>query len=232
MSEFRFKRFSVRQDGSALKVGTDAVLLGATMTVLPSDRRMLDIGAGTGVIALMAAQRSAPECLVEAVEIDGPSVSDASLNFSSSPWSERLRVRQIALQDFAPEAAYDLIFSNPPYYDGSLVNPDAREAAARHCGSLTLNEICAFAAGNLRPRGRLALILPSEEETRLMRTAASFGLFPFRIVRIKTTEKKGPKRLIAEFSRSREEVSETTLTLQEGSGRSAQYSSLTEEFYL
>lgn len=230
MGEFRFKRFSVRQDQSALKVGTDAVLLGAAMTILPTDRRMLDIGTGTGVIALMAAQRSS--AFIDAIDIDGPSAEEAALNFAASPWPERLRSAQKDLNSFDPDAQYDLIFSNPPYFENSLKNPDSRESDARHTDQLSYRDICAFASGHLSAGGRLSLILPSETERTLLRTAASFGLYPFKILRIKTTAAKPPKRIIAEFSRSRATLSEEELTLQDGQPRSRGYSELTEDFYL
>lgn len=231
MGEFRFKQFSVRQDDSALKVGTDAVLLGALMTVRPADRRLLDIGTGTGVIALMAAQRC-PDALIDAIDIDAPSAAEAASNFAVSPWPDRLHAVCTALQGYHPEAEFDIVFSNPPYYDNSLTNLDERETTARHTGSLSHSEICAFASGYLAPDGRLALILPSEAERHFLRSAASFGLMPFRIVRIKTTSAKAPKRVVLELSRIRQTVEETTLTLQDGPGRSAEYSSLTGEFYL
>lgn len=230
MGVFRFKQFSVCQDNSALKVGTDAVVLGAVMTIAPSDSRMLDIGTGTGVIALMAAQRS--EAVIDAIDIDAPSAREAAQNFAASPWAERLHSHCAALGDYKPDGEFDLIFSNPPYYDNSLTNPDARETIARHIESLSYRDICSFASDYLADKGRLSLILPSESERSLLRTAASFGLFPFRTIRIKTTETKAPKRIIVEFSRSRQSTIETVLTLQSGSERSAEYSELTEEFYL
>lgn len=231
MGDFRFKQFTVRQDASALKVGTDAVLLGAAMTVKPSDRYMLDIGTGTGVIALMAAQRC-PAAMVEAIDIDGPSASEAAFNFAASPWPDRLRALCTPLRDYEPSEDFDLIFSNPPFYDNSLTNPDERETAARHTGSLAHADICAFAADRLKEDGRLALVLPSDAERRFLRSAASFGLFPFRLMRVRTTAAKAPKRVIIELSRTRGAMEETELTLQDGPGRSAEYSALTAEFYL
>lgn len=231
MPDFRFKQFSVRQDNSALKVGTDAVLLGAAMTVSPADRHLLDVGTGTGVIALMAAQRC-PEAEIVAVEIDGPSAGEAAFNFAASPWSSRLQAICTPLQAYAPPGRFDLIFSNPPYFDNSLTNPDERETAARHTISLSYGDICAFAAEWLTPEGRLSFILPSDGEQRLIRVAASFGLHPFRSLRIRTTAAKAPKRLIIEFSRTRSKVMENELTLQDGPERSAAYSALTREFYL
>ena len=231
MGDFRFKQFSVRQDSSALKVGTDAVLLGAAMTVESSDRLLLDIGTGTGVIALMAAQRC-PEATIEAIEIDAPSAAEAAQNFASSPWPCRLHAVCTPLQNYQPSGRFDLIFSNPPFYDNSLTNPDERETTARHTGSLSHADICAFAAAHLAPQGRLSIILPSGTERHILRVAASFGLFPFRIMRIKTTPAKAPKRIILELSRIRKSVTETSLTLQDGPGRSEDYSSLTKDFYL
>ena len=229
---FRFKRFQVRNERSALKVGTDAVLLGAAMTLLPTDRNLLDIGTGTGVIALMAAQRMEPvPCRITGIDIDGPSADEARYNFSLSPWPECLFAEQVALADYRPAVKQDCIFSNPPFYDNSLKNPDRRESAARHTESLSYREICAFSAEHLAPQGRLSLILPAEEEKALLRAAASFGLFPFRILRVRTTPAKPFRRIIAEFSRKKGETSEEELTLG-GSARSEEYAALTTDFYL
>ena len=155
MSEFRFKQFSVRNTDSALKVGTDAVLLGSLMTVHPGERRLLDIGTGTGVVALMAAQRLAGSTIdataaqrlagstisatvdvgvaypeIIGIEIDGPSAEEARLNFEGSPWAGMLEARHCSLQDFRSPGEFDLTFSNPPYLDESLRNPDRRESRA------------------------------------------------------------------------------------------------------
>ncbi len=229
---FRFKEFEVANCRSALKVGTDAVLLGAAMTLKDSDASALDIGTGTGVIALMAAQRS-PQCKITGIDIDMASCEEAKGNFIRSPWSERLSAVHVSLAAFKAEGRFDLIFSNPPYYDASLKNPDAREAAARHDESLPLQEIFRFASGNLTPKGRLSLILPSEREVPALRYAASFGLYPFRILRIRTTPKKGIRRLVMEFSFSRIKLTEDEfLTLMDGGSRTAEYVDLTKKFYL
>lgn len=233
MSEFRFRQFSVKNEASAMKVGTDAVLLGAAMTLRPSDRSLLDVGTGTGVIALMAAQRLTSSAFqIEAIDIDPASAAEAAENFAASPWSSHLRACCIPLSSYCA-AGFDLIFSNPPYYDSSLKNPDARESAARHTETLSYRGLCAFAATHLKPEGRLSLILPSDCEKDLLRTAASFGLYPFRLLRIRTTPAKPVSRLIAEFSRSRTQPEASELTLMDSSGkRSREYVSLTREFYL
>lgn len=229
MGVFRFKRFSVTQDRSALKVGTDAVLLGAAMTIPEGCRNALDIGTGTGVIALMAAQRMEGTCeaRITGIDIDAPSAEEAAANFAASPWSAHLASECTALACKCDGGPWDLIFSNPPYYDNSLRNPDEREATARHTGSLTVADICSFASANLAPSGQLSLILPSDQERALLRTAASFGLYAFRIVRIRTSERKSPRRIIAEFALSRPaSVREELLTLGADTG------ALTGDFYL
>lgn len=228
---FRFRRFEVRNRDSALKVGTDAVLLGAAMTILPSDRTALDIGTGTGVIALMAAQRS-EACNIIGIDIDPASAEEASFNFSASPWKERLTSVCVPLSGFRTGQKFDLIFSNPPYYDSSLKNPDPREAAARHSDSLSFRDILSFAAGRLSPEGRLSLILPSDGLRDLRRCAASFGLHPFRLLHIKTTAAKQPRRVVAEFSTAATEVEEQCLTLSEAGEKTEEYSLLTRDFYL
>lgn len=228
---FRFKQFSVRNETSALKVGTDAVLLGAAMTVLPEDRHALDIGTGTGVIALMAAQRSTM-LDITGIDIDKGSAGEAAHNFAISPWSGRLNARLCALQDFVPDAEYDLIFTNPPYYDNSLRNPDAREADARHCGTLGFGDIFRFASQWLKPDGRLSMIMPSDCGKSSCRLAVSYGIRPYRTIRIRTTATKPVKRLIIEFSKTQMTVSEEDITLMENGGRSREYSELTKDFYL
>ena len=261
MGVFRFRQFSVINERSALKLGTDAVLLGAAMTLPASSPgpQCLDIGTGTGVIALMLAQRC-PQARILGIDIDLPSFEEAAENFARSPWADRLTAAHLSLEqlDTRLEAAgslagcpqFDLIFSNPPYYDTSLLNPDSREAEARHSCSLSYRDILRFAARRLSPHGTLSLILPAQSESELLRFAASCGLSLFRIVRIRTTPKKPFRRIIAEFSLSpdaaqcpfEEQFSlpsglcqspvQEELTLQDGKRRSRQYEELTREFYL
>lgn len=230
-SSFRFKQFSVLNEKSALKVGTDAVLLGAAMTLLPEDRKALDIGTGTGIIALMAAQR-APHLQIEAIDIDGPSAEEVASNFANSPWPDRLHARHCALSEYAAPWKFDLIFSNPPYYDNSLRNPDVRLSAARHSHSLALAEIFEFASAWLTEGGRLSLILPRESDISSRRVAASFGFRPIRSIQIRTVETKPPKRIIMEFNRHNCTENQETITLMKDGDRSPEYASLTSGFYL
>jgi len=208
----------MHNDASAMKVGTDGVLLGAAMTLSKNDCRLLDAGTGTGVVALLAAQRlcdAGADFHIEALDIDAAAAGEAALNFSESPWASRLQAQNLPLQLFKPEGKFDCIFSNPPYYDNSLENPDSRKTAARHTDSLSWRELCAFAADFLSPSGRLQMILPADCRASLLRTAASFGLFPFRIIEIHTSSRKPSKRIIAEFSRSKRECALESIDLQQ-----------------
>lgn len=257
MSVFRFKRFEVANEQSAMKVGTDGVLLGAAATILPSDRAILDVGTGTGVIALMAAQRleaassrpDAADFQILGLDIDGPSAREAAMNFGRSPWASHLSSMRISLADFAksyPASRFDLILSNPPYYDSSLQNPDARRNAARHSspadeetlpgGRLSYRGLIDFASVALSPKGRLSLILPATEETMLLRYARSSGLLPFGVLRISTTSTKAPSRIVAEFMRGEKAgtpaMKEESLVIQEHGAYTQAYRDLVRPFYL
>ncbi len=243
MSIFRFKYFSVENTESAMKVNTDGVLLGALMTVRPEDRNCLDVGTGTGTVALMAAQRmsfigagSDGACSITGIDIDGASAHEAGLNFAASPWPGMLRSLHLSLSDFAVSAephGFDHIFSNPPYYDLSLSAPDARRNAARHTDSLSYREITAFAAESLAPDGLLSLILPADSGTWLLRHAAMNGLHLFRMVRIRTSVRKKPSRIVAEFSRRRQaKPVQEELAIQDGPDYTPEYLALTSDFYI
>ncbi|MGN1232838.1 MAG: tRNA1(Val) (adenine(37)-N6)-methyltransferase, partial [Candidatus Cryptobacteroides sp.] len=172
MSVFHFKKFDVRNDKSAMKVNTDGVLLGASAPLQPSDRQILDIGTGTGTIALMLAQRLGREAgvlpsgtMITGIDIDVDAAAEAGENFLASPWNGNLKALHTPLSDYEPESRFDLIVSNPPYYDDSLTNPDARKATARHTGDgLSFRDILEFAEPRLNAGGRLCIILPADQE--------------------------------------------------------------------
>lgn len=248
MGVFRFKRFEVVNERSAMKVNTDGVLLGAAMTIKPSDRVLLDIGTGTGTIALMAAQRfldfarngnaDARNLTVHAIDIDAISAEEAAMNFSNSPWSEHLQAHTASLDEYAASLeegdTFDLIFSNPPYFDDSLGAPEQRRNTARHTSTgLSYREILDFAAVRLSDHGRVAMVLPSDVEPALLRHARMNGLHLFRILRVRTVERKQPSRIIAEFSRTRCDAPEDEiLTIQKEGRYSHEYLALTHGFYL
>ena len=266
MGVFRFKRFEVVNERSAMKVNTDGVLLGALMSIEPSDRNLLDIGTGTGTIALMAAQRlssasghvakrsispifcgaghmatgcspDSEDVCIQAIDIDESSASEASANFRNSPWPGMIQAYHSSLSDFpaiTDGRRYDLIFSNPPYFEDSLNAPEERRNNARHTSTgLSYREILDFAAGCLSENGRVAFVLPAETEASLCRHARMDGLHLFRIVRVRTVPRKQPSRIIAEFSRIRTDSPEdTTLTIQNEGKYTEEYLSLMHEFYL
>ena len=259
MSVFRFKRFDVVNERSAMKVNTDGVLLGAAMTLTLQDRRLLDIGTGTGTIALMAAQRltelvggssrrSAPrddmkgapqdDMAIDAIDIDEPSASEAAGNFRNSPWAGILNARHASLEEYAAslpaDTRFDLIFSNPPYFEDSLAAPDERKSTARHTSDgLSYRDIFGFASDRLTENGRVALVLPSDQEHDLTRHARMCGFHLSRILRIRTVPRKEPKRIIVEFSRQRvSNPSDEILTIQSEGKYTSEYLSLTRDFYL
>lgn len=247
MSVFHFKRFSVVNERSAMKVNTDGVLLGAAMTILPTDRRLLDVGTGTGTIALMAAQRVQgdipdqvrDEVMIDAIDIDEPSATEAAANFSNSPWQAMLHAHNMSLDRFAAdleraEVKYDLIFSNPPYFEDSMPAPDERKSTARHTSEgLSYRDIFEFAKDRLTEEGRVSLVLPSDQEAAVCRYARMCSLHLFRILRIRTVPRKAPSRVILEFSRLRKATPEdTVMTIQNEGQYTQEYLSLTKDFYL
>ena len=316
MGTFHFKKFDVINERSAMRVNTDGVLLGASMTITSHDRRLLDIGTGTGTIALMAAQRllEAPgqagndvgsagsdvrsagndvrsagsdgsqagndwtpngsaslleqsertfirqaDCIreqqllpevisegndndvvIDAIDIDEPSASEAAANFKNSPWADSLTAYNMSLDVFAealsqqPERRYDLIFSNPPYFEDSLTAPDERKSTARHTSvGLSYRDIFEFATSRLSDNGRVSLVLPADQEAAVCRYARMSGLHLLRILRVRTVPRKAPSRMIVEFSRHRvDQPEDTLLTIQNEGQYTQEYLSLTKDFYL
>ena len=179
---FRFKQFTVWHDRCAMKVGTDGVLLGAWAgqerlgeTQVNHPRNILDIGTGSGLIALMLAQRF-PQARITGIDCDKDAAMQAMENFTGSPWADRLRAVRTGLQDFCRDTAtaaerFDLIVSNPPFYDNTLTNPDSRRCAARHTGGLPHDELLLLSAGLLSDTGVFSLIVPSESEKSILRLA-------------------------------------------------------------
>lgn len=208
-----------------MKVGTDGVLLGAWA---PLGSRILDVGTGSGLIARMLMQRC-PEAEVEGIDIDEAAVAQAKEN--------GVRAFQARLQDWKSDIGdcYDLIVSNPPYFQNSLKNPDRGRELARHTDSLGYEELIAHSARLLKEEGQLALILPAEAEEEIRNLAARYSLFPTHITRVYSKETKPARRVILAFNRKNSIVGliEDSLVLEdEKGGRSAAYSKLCEEFYL
>lgn len=237
---FRFKKFSLINDGTAFKIGTDAVVLGSSVRLFGTEKRILDVGTGTGIIALMIAQRlsgmGVEDFMVEAIDSDAASASVAKTNFESSPWKGKLAARHAALRDFTA-GLYDLIVSNPPYFDCSLPNPDGRLRAARHTsdGGLSWRTLVEFAAGHLAPSGRLVMILPSDVAEKAAAACGS-DLEACRILQVRTNPQKPPKRTVTEFcirgDMGFQTVEPQFLTIQENGAYTPEYVALAKAFHI
>lgn len=239
MSVFRFKKFEIQNERSPMKVNTDGVLLGAAVTLTKDIKKAVDVGTGTGTVALMVAQRLSEmgmkDFSILGVDIDSPSAEEASENFAASPWKGNLSAELAALSELERrDSLYDLIVSNPPYFDNSLHNPDERKNTARHTseGGLSYRTLIEYASKKLTENGLLSMILPYSERRAILRYAASLGLYPTRILSIRTTERKEPSRMIAEFSLKRTDTLEEELIIYKNGAVSEEYRSITNQFYI
>jgi len=231
---FSFKRFTVRQPRSAMKVGTDGVVLGAWFDVGETAARILDVGTGTGLIALMAAQRN-PAARIDAVEIDVPSCRDAEENFAASPWGDRMRLFGEPFAAFCArtEEGYDRIVSNPPYFVRSLRSPDGARTAARHADSLPYEELLDGVRRLLVPEGCLSVILPCDAAQTFTLAALCVGLYRSRTLYVHPVPGAEPKRVCMEFRFGERTETVASLTLlNEDRTAGGAYRALAGDFYL
>lgn len=200
-SFFRFKQFCVHHDRCAMKVGTDGVLIGA-WTDAGRGNLILDVGTGTGLIALMLAQRY-PDATIRAIDIDCDAVAQAKGNISDSPFADRMTVEEDDFRHFAVSCGekFDLIVSNPPYFNRSVLPPDTKRQTARHSVSLTMTELLRAAESCLSPEGLLALILPYDQKNELYIQAQKHGFFLKRETSVYPLTESQPKRLLTEWTR-------------------------------
>ena len=203
MSKFQFKQFSLEQDRCAMKVGTDGVLLAAWTPIENNPFSILDIGSGTGVIALMLAQRSNAE-QIDALEIDEEAYEQSVDNFENSPWSDRLFCFHAGLDEFVeePEDEYDLIVSNPPFYTEDYKSENEQRDLARFADAMPFKDLIEAADLLLSENGIFAVIIPSKEEENFLATAAALELYPLKITRVKGTPTTDIKRSLLAFSRN------------------------------
>ena len=195
---FRCKQFTVHHDQCAMKIGTDAILLGAWAAAV-EPKRILDIGTGSGIIALMLAQRF-PAANVTAVEINSAACEQACYNFVAAPFSDRLTLARSAVQVFRPRDQYDLVVCNPPWFQRSFKSPDAARTMARHSDSLSLEELGTHASRLLSPGGVLDVILPVAHALTFTAIATSNDLHCHRVCEVRPTPTSRPKRRLLEFS--------------------------------
>lgn len=229
---FRFRQFTVHQEKCAMKVGTDAVLLGSWVQPYAA-LRILDIGTGTGLIALMLAQKSLAQ--IDAIDIDEGAFLQAKENFRISPWFDRLHIFHKSFQDFVSEnpGQYDLIVSNPPYFQHASKPSHESRINARHNDSLSFGELIKGVKKILSPAGRFCVILPFKEGMEFMDQAHSEGLFCHHLIRVKTKASKAEKRLMMEFGYHFGLLTEEELIIQEEDNSFTEnYIKLTKEYYL
>ena len=201
---FKFKQFTIHQDRTAMKVGTDGVLLGAWAPISPNTQRLLDIGTGTGLIALMLAQRLTPNSSllnISAIDIDQSSIEQATENIKNSPFAKYITTYHTSLQDYNPEEKYDAIVCNPPYFVASLKCPDVGRTQARHTDSLSFNDLLSHSARLLNDGGSLSVILPVTEGNQLIALAPQYGFTLTQLVHVLPTPTSQPKRLLIHFTK-------------------------------
>lgn len=232
---FHFKKFSVEQEGTAHPVGTDGVLLGAWADV-ENCARILDIGGGTGLVALMLAQRTVASAIT-AVEIHPGSAALARRNFAASPWADRLEVLELSVQEFAQqtERQFDLIVSNPPYFSETTFSPHATRRLGRHTASLPPGELLTVSQKLMCEKGRLCVILPAAEGRRLCELAVSHGLYCTEEVEVRSRPEKSVERLLLRFERDPFRFVRKKLNIyaeNEGKLYSDDFKRLTKDFYL
>ncbi len=230
---FQFRQFRVGHRLSGMKVGTDAVLLGAWVN-LSGINTVLDIGTGTGIIALMLAQRTGGKAMIDAVEISDEAARDAQENFIRSPWSNSLRLIHQPLQQYTPAKPYDLLISNPPYFINSLKPPALSRQLARHTDDLSFDDLLQAAQRMVtRPAGRLAVILPEPESVIFQGKASRLALKLMRQCLFRTRAHKPVERVLMEFSFSDGHCLHEELCLyHDGNEWTPAYKALTRPFYL
>lgn len=236
MKPFKFKQFNVQQDKTAMKIGTDAVLLGAWCKTKEFTDTILDIGAGTGVIALMLAQRF-DAMTIDAVEIDAAAYEQTVDNFETSDWGDRLFCYNASFQDFTNEMqeegeTYECIVSNPPFYTDAYETENAARNKARFTSALSFDALLTGVSKLLAEDGIFSTIIPFKEKADFVALANSKGLFLNRICNVKGNETAPIKRSILEFSFSEMEISEETLIIEiERHEYTDDYIALTKDFY-
>ena len=235
MTKFSFKNFDVHQDKCAMKIGTDGVLLGAWCPMDNNPFSVLDIGAGTGILSLMLAQRSNAE-QIDAIEIDENAFEQCVENFESSPWGNRLFCFHAGLDEFMEELEdeYDVIISNPPFYTEDYKTENEQRDLARFADAMPFEDLVEVANLLLSENGIFAVIIPFKEEKNFIALAKEWDLFPFKITRVKGTLSTEIKRSLLAFSRTKKLTLAIDELIIEGARHqyTEEYITLTKDFYL
>ena len=230
---FSFKQFTVFHHKCAMKVGIDGVLLGAWADV-SNAKNVLDVGTGSGLIALMLAQRSDAE--ITGIDIEPNAVIQAAENVNDSPWKDRINIVQISLKDFAEKSPkkYDLIVSNPPYFVDSLKNPDDNRALARHTDSLPHTDLLLYSNILLSPQGKLAVILPLNQGLEIIENAEKLNMYCNKIVYIYPKPSVAIKRILLEFGQEKniQQINSIFIETSQRHEYSPEFTALVKDFYL
>ncbi|AOR28995.1 tRNA (adenine-N6)-methyltransferase [Formosa sp. Hel1_33_131] len=231
---FRFKQFSVSQEYCAMKIGTDSVLLGAWARLDSQPNSILDIGAGTGVLALMLAQRSGAE-LIDAIEIDDAAYEQCVGNFEASDWGDRLFCYHASLDEFTEEIEdqYDLIISNPPFYTDTFKTENEERNKARFEDAMPFTELLKSVSKLLSPTGQFNLVIPFSEENSFIELAAKEGLYPSHILQVRGQESSPVKRSLICFTFEKQTIKTQELIIEIARHQyTKEYTNLTKDFYL
>ncbi|SNR27841.1 tRNA1Val (adenine37-N6)-methyltransferase [Maribacter sedimenticola] len=231
---FKFKQFTVHQDRCAMKIGTDGVLLGAWTKVEHQPESILDIGAGTGIIALMLAQRSNAE-VIDAIEIDPEAYEQCVDNFERSPWGDRLYCYHAGLDEFMDEIddEYEIIVCNPPFYIENVTSGNLQRDQARQNGYLPFDVLLAGVQALLANNGTFTTIIPFKEEEAFVRLAATFGLHPKQCLHVKGNANAPIKRSLLAFVKQKHQCTVQELIIETERHRYTEdYIALTQAFYL
>ncbi|WP_250433240.1 tRNA1(Val) (adenine(37)-N6)-methyltransferase [Hanstruepera flava] len=231
---FKFKEFTVHQDRCAMKIGTDSVLLGSWATLKHNPFSILDIGAGTGVLSLILAQRSQAE-VIDALEIDDAAYEQCVENFESSLWGDRLFCYHASLQEFTEEIddKYDLIISNPPFYSENYKSENNERDLARFQDAMPFEHLLYSVSQLLSEQGVFSVVIPYKEENTFIELAKEIHLFPNRILQVKGSTTTETKRSLIEFSFLPKELKKEFLTIETSRHQyTPEYIKLTKDFYL
>jgi tRNA1Val (adenine37-N6)-methyltransferase len=229
MSVFKFKHFQIHQENAPLKVGTDSMLLGSLCS-WNNPKRLLDIGTGTGVLALMCAQRFKLDEII-GLEISETAFKDAQINAANNPFPVEIQLINQAVQEYPPAERFDAVISNPPFFENSSKNPNEQKSLARHTDSLSFTELIQSISRLLTPAGKAWVIVPFESKESIIQLAAANDLFPADLVTIFGKPNK-PARIIISFCKMEQDVVSSSLCIRNESGfYTEEYKVLTKQFH-